>query len=77
VQIGSVYNQRFRVLSKLGWGHFSTVWLAQDQYVGLVRHLSVNSPEAKLLTLWSSNSFIQRDPEASGSEDRKKRETVH
>lgn len=33
VQIGQVYHSRFRVLSKLGWGHFSTVWLAQDQCV--------------------------------------------
>jgi len=31
VQIGHVYNSRFLVLSKLGWGHFSTVWLALDQ----------------------------------------------
>jgi len=27
---GEVYNQRYRVLAKLGWGHFSTVWLCQD-----------------------------------------------
>jgi serine/threonine protein kinase len=25
-----VYNNRFTVLSKLGWGHFSTVWLSLD-----------------------------------------------
>jgi serine/threonine protein kinase len=31
VQIGNIYNHRFRILSKLGWGHFSTVWLALDQ----------------------------------------------
>jgi len=27
---GEVYNQRYRILAKLGWGHFSTVWLSQD-----------------------------------------------
>ncbi len=30
VQIGEVYNKRFKVIAKLGWGHFSTVWLVQD-----------------------------------------------
>ena len=27
VRIGDLYNQRYHVLRKLGWGHFSTVWL--------------------------------------------------
>eukprot|EP00397_Hematodinium_sp_SG-2012_P001326 GEMP01001327.1.p1 GENE.GEMP01001327.1~~GEMP01001327.1.p1 ORF type:complete len:884 (+),score=266.16 GEMP01001327.1:87-2654(+) len=27
---GEVYNNRYKVLHKLGWGHFSTVWLCQD-----------------------------------------------
>lgn len=30
VQPGEIYNQRYHVLAKLGWGHFSTVWLCQD-----------------------------------------------
>ncbi|KAJ3065693.1 serine/threonine protein kinase, CMGC group [Quaeritorhiza haematococci] len=31
VQIGDTFNEgRYTVLRKLGWGHFSTVWLAQD-----------------------------------------------
>eukprot|EP00927_Polykrikos_kofoidii_P004878 TRINITY_DN11927_c0_g2_i1.p1 TRINITY_DN11927_c0_g2~~TRINITY_DN11927_c0_g2_i1.p1 ORF type:complete len:719 (-),score=145.08 TRINITY_DN11927_c0_g2_i1:22-2178(-) len=30
VQLGEVYNGRYRVHAKLGWGHFSTVWLCQD-----------------------------------------------
>jgi len=30
VTFGEIYNGRYRVLAKLGWGHFSTVWLAQD-----------------------------------------------
>ena len=30
VKIGDLYNQRYNVLRKLGWGHFSTVWLAWD-----------------------------------------------
>ena len=30
VKISDVYNSRYVVLRKLGWGHFSTVWLARD-----------------------------------------------
>ena len=31
VSIGDEFNQgRYRVVRKLGWGHFSTVWLARD-----------------------------------------------
>lgn len=29
-QIGDVYHDRYLVVKKLGWGHFSTVWLAKD-----------------------------------------------
>ena len=31
VRIGDVYNGRYQVVRKLGWGHFSTVWLCLDQ----------------------------------------------
>jgi len=31
VRIGDVYNGRYHVVRKLGWGHFSTVWLCLDQ----------------------------------------------
>lgn len=31
VTIGETYNNRFIVLSKLGWGYFSTVWLCYDK----------------------------------------------
>eukprot|EP00164_Ancoracysta_twista_P005153 GFYU01007028.1.p1 GENE.GFYU01007028.1~~GFYU01007028.1.p1 ORF type:complete len:510 (+),score=123.09 GFYU01007028.1:21-1550(+) len=30
VQIGNKFKNRYTVLRKLGWGHFSTVWLAHD-----------------------------------------------
>jgi len=34
VQIGDLFNGRYHVVRKLGWGHFSTVWLCWDlQYV--------------------------------------------
>ena len=31
VEVGDVYNSRYLVLKKLGWGHFSTVWLVEDE----------------------------------------------
>ncbi|XP_019736124.1 SRSF protein kinase 1b [Hippocampus comes] len=30
VKIGDLFNARYHVIRKLGWGHFSTVWLAWD-----------------------------------------------
>ncbi|XP_071977572.1 SRSF protein kinase 1-like [Engystomops pustulosus] len=30
VQIGDLFNNRYHVIRKLGWGHFSTVWLCWD-----------------------------------------------
>mmetsp|Transcript_31019 Transcript_31019/g.54439 ORF Transcript_31019/g.54439 Transcript_31019/m.54439 type:complete len:558 (-) Transcript_31019:93-1766(-) len=33
VKFGDVYNSRYTVHRKLGWGHFSTVWLATDSQV--------------------------------------------
>lgn len=31
VEIGDLYSNRYTVVRKLGWGHFSTVWLAKDK----------------------------------------------
>lgn len=37
--LGDVFDNRYRVVRKLGWGHFSTVWLCRDleeeKYVAL------------------------------------------
>lgn len=30
VHVGEIYLNRYMVIQKLGWGHFSTVWLAKD-----------------------------------------------
>lgn len=30
VVIGDVFQNRFRVIRKVGWGNFSTVWLCRD-----------------------------------------------
>ncbi|ETW09526.1 CMGC/SRPK protein kinase, variant [Aphanomyces invadans] len=34
VLVGDVFNNRFTVLAKLGWGHFSTVWRCRDAETG-------------------------------------------
>ena len=31
VHVGEVFKERYIVIQKLGWGHFSTVWLAKDK----------------------------------------------
>ncbi|XP_012726067.2 SRSF protein kinase 1a isoform X2 [Fundulus heteroclitus] len=33
VKVGDLYNGKYHVIRKLGWGHFSTVWLAWDTQV--------------------------------------------
>lgn len=41
VKIGDLFNGRYHVVRKLGWGHFSTVWLCWDlQYVPHYTHES-------------------------------------
>jgi serine/threonine-protein kinase SRPK3 len=30
IHIGEIMDERYLIVQKLGWGHFSTVWLACD-----------------------------------------------
>jgi serine/threonine-protein kinase SRPK3 len=30
VSVGEVYGEKYRVRKKLGWGHFSTVWMVDN-----------------------------------------------
>lgn len=30
VHVGEIYSDRYIIIQKLGWGHFSTVWLSKD-----------------------------------------------
>ncbi|XP_067382853.1 SRSF protein kinase 3 isoform X1 [Channa argus] len=50
VQIGDTFNRRYQVVSKLGWGYFSTVWLCLDLRLG--QHVAVK-------VLKSGASFTQ------------------
>lgn len=38
---GEVYKDRYRIECKLGWGHFSTVWLATDFFPPTPRYVAV------------------------------------
>ena len=37
VFIGDVYNERYKVLRKIGYGQYSTVWLVKDLTLGYIR----------------------------------------
>ncbi|XP_060792856.1 SRSF protein kinase 3 [Neoarius graeffei] len=39
VRVGDIFNKRYKVLSKLGWGYFATLWLCVDLRSG--RHVAV------------------------------------
>ena len=40
VSIGEVYHERYVILRKLGWGHFSTVWMVYDRCVPVLSSCS-------------------------------------
>src|SRR5690606_19414652 len=31
VVLGEVFNEKYQIIQKLGWGHFSTVWLVNEK----------------------------------------------
>ncbi|NWU70088.1 SRPK1 kinase, partial [Pterocles burchelli] len=41
VKIGDLFNGRYHVIRKLGWGHFSTVWLAWDFFFFVLRFVAM------------------------------------
>lgn len=43
VKIGDLFLNRYHVTRKLGWGHFSTVWLCWDLQVWLLLYYDNNS----------------------------------
>ena len=51
VELGDVLNARYRVLRKLGYGRYSTVWLAEDhQYFFFLKIHLIEDPES----MWPS-----------------------
>lgn len=50
VRIGDTFKHgRYVVQSKLGWGHFSTVWLAWDTLKSV--HFSIHLPNLEIFTV--------------------------
>ena len=50
LQLGDVFADRYVVVKKLGWGHFSTVWMARDDRrdsptAPKVNHVASRQPE--------------------------------
>ena len=65
MQVGEHYKHgRYRVLRKLGWGHFSTVWLVKDNQTGEHSALKVSSATA---ACWWLGQQAAADASASGS----------
>lgn len=59
VRLGEVYNSRYEVLQKLGYGRYSTVWLVKNQvWVNLVKSShAVSSPESNDITETGSSGL--------------------
>ncbi|KAJ5796120.1 protein kinase [Penicillium psychrosexuale] len=48
VKIGQVFNDRYRIIAKLGYGAYSTVWLARDERSYPTRIVLISAPVADL-----------------------------
>ncbi|CAI7660131.1 unnamed protein product [Penicillium glandicola] len=48
VQIGQVFNDRYQIIAKLGYGAYSTVWLAWDERSYTTRIILISAPVADL-----------------------------
>ena len=82
VKVGEVYHRRYLVLKKLGWGHFSTVWLVRDSKTGAIVALKVQKSaehyteaaydEIELLKATERGKFA-KGPKHSALRERKSR----
>ncbi|XP_029580467.1 SRSF protein kinase 2 isoform X1 [Salmo trutta] len=57
VHIGDTFNRRYQVLSKLGWGYFSTVWLCLD--LRFIHYVAVLGRRVAVKVLKSGEGFTQ------------------
>lgn len=53
VRLGDLYNERYNVIRKLGWGYFSTVWLCWDIVCVSITSQSISSENAILYRSYS------------------------
>lgn len=69
VHVGEVMINRYVIIQKLGWGHFSTVWLARDTHYNTYVALKVQKSashyqeaaydEVEILDVVARNAFQQ------------------
>ena len=51
VNVGEKYHARYTVIEKLGWGHFSTVWMVHDKKAALGTKTTGNNPTPDYVAL--------------------------
>ena len=56
--IGDEYNNRYIIERKLGWGHFSTVWLATDRSARILFLSLLSSFRSSLLLMFVFQFFL-------------------
>ncbi len=59
VKIGELYNTgRYVVVRKLGWGHFSTVWLVRDTVSGREGAMKVSCQSYYIISLFTGDILL-------------------
>ncbi|KAI4230754.1 MAG: hypothetical protein L6R40_007957 [Gallowayella cf. fulva] len=59
VKLGDVYNNRYEVVRKLGWGLYSTVWLAKEDRANRHVALKILVADAFASTMTTSNGNLK------------------
>ena len=57
--MGEVYNSKYLVLKKLGWGHFSTVWLVSDSNDGRNVALKIQKSAEHIEAAWDEIELLK------------------
>lgn len=70
ISIGEVLNSRYRVVHKLGWGGFSTVWMARDLRRHKMVALKIGIPPGEEGPDWEEREFEMQQEIARSVRDR-------
>lgn len=74
VHVDEVYNGRYKVLKKLGWGHFSTVWLCEDMETGAEVAMKVQKSAEHYMEAARDEIVILKEVAAHAQEEQEKLE---
>ena len=66
VNIGEVFNQRYKIVRKLGWGLYSTVWLVQDTrfvliFFQILYHLLHRNQGLTAMKILIGDLFVEKE----------------